>query len=142
MKKIKRDLPPEEGSGIACGGRVPVLGPAAAKRIAKLASRLRAMRHELEDEFSHASNELGGERSTSAPEDSAATQTSDLMASSTMRHISLRLREIDAALERIADGTFGRCSECGERIPESRLAANPLAARCIPCQQAAEKRRR
>ncbi len=41
------------------------------------------------------------------------------------------LTEIDAALQRIADGGYGRCEVCGEAIPEERLQARPTARTCI-----------
>lgn len=43
------------------------------------------------------------------------------------------LRAIDAALGRIASGTFGRCVRCGMAISERRLAAVPQAALCEAC---------
>ncbi len=48
------------------------------------------------------------------------------------------LAEIEAALTRVADGTYGACVECGEPIPYARLAASPSAARCIGCQERLE----
>ncbi|MBL8212475.1 MAG: TraR/DksA family transcriptional regulator [Bryobacterales bacterium] len=45
------------------------------------------------------------------------------------------LRDIRAAIERMREGTFGRCSECGEMIAPRRLAALPWASYCIRCQQ-------
>jgi DnaK suppressor protein len=42
-----------------------------------------------------------------------------------------RLEEIDAALDRVAAGTYGRCVVCGEPIPAARLAARPFAATCL-----------
>ncbi len=42
-----------------------------------------------------------------------------------------RLVEIDAALHRVAAGTYGVCAVCGEPIPAARLAARPFATRCI-----------
>src|ERR1700690_153055 len=41
-----------------------------------------------------------------------------------------RLRKIDSALAKIADGTFGTCEECGEAIAEKRLAFNPQFITC------------
>jgi len=41
-----------------------------------------------------------------------------------------RLDEIDAALARVADGTYGVCEMCGERIPAGRLEARPVARTC------------
>jgi DnaK suppressor protein len=48
------------------------------------------------------------------------------------------LRKIDAALQRIATGTYGQCVDCGCTISEARLRATPDAARCIDCQRSAE----
>jgi DnaK suppressor protein len=42
-----------------------------------------------------------------------------------------RLADIDAALERVAAGTYGRCVVCGTPIPEPRLQARPFAATCL-----------
>lgn len=51
------------------------------------------------------------------------------------------LRDIDAALERIRIGSYGKCVVCGTVIPEARLAAYPTAKRCLPCQRDHEKAR-
>lgn len=51
---------------------------------------------------------------------------------------SRRLRSIENALERAAEGTLERCERCGERIPEARLRAAPGATLCIRCGRAAE----
>ena len=48
------------------------------------------------------------------------------------------LREIDDALERIDDGTFGTCEQCQKRIRKVRLNALPHARYCIECQRAQE----
>lgn len=48
------------------------------------------------------------------------------------------LREVDAALLRIKDGTYGECVDCGKDIPLPRLSANPSASRCIACQERIE----
>ena len=48
------------------------------------------------------------------------------------------LSEIEAALARLADGTFGTCVECAAPIPFARLHASPSAARCIACQERLE----
>ncbi len=43
------------------------------------------------------------------------------------------LGRIEAALERIEDGTYGTCEECGVKIPKKRLNAIPFAAMCVKC---------
>jgi DnaK suppressor protein len=49
------------------------------------------------------------------------------------------LVEIDAALERIDDGTYGLCSNCGRPIGEERLEAVPYATLCIDDRRAQER---
>ena len=50
------------------------------------------------------------------------------------------LKKIEALIRRIAeDEEFGRCEECGKRIPEERLLIVPEATRCVPCQKEMEK---
>ena len=48
--------------------------------------------------------------------------------------------EIDRALARIDDGTYGQCEWCGQEISEARLEALPSAALCITCQGKQERR--
>lgn len=43
--------------------------------------------------------------------------------------------DIEAALKRIDDGTYGRCVDCGQPIPDERLEARPEAARCMVDQE-------
>jgi DnaK suppressor protein len=47
------------------------------------------------------------------------------------------VEEIDAALDRIAAGTYGTCLHCGLAIAEERLEHRPFAAACVACQQTA-----
>ena len=42
--------------------------------------------------------------------------------------------EIDTALARIADGTYGTCEQCGKSIPKERLRAIPYATLCVQCK--------
>lgn len=48
------------------------------------------------------------------------------------------LDEVEAALLRVADQSYGACMDCGEVIPRARLEANPAAVRCVPCQEKVE----
>lgn len=50
-----------------------------------------------------------------------------------------KLAEIDEALERIKNGSYGFCEECGEPIGEGRLLALPFARVCIDCKSKDEK---
>jgi RNA polymerase-binding transcription factor DksA len=44
-----------------------------------------------------------------------------------------RVAELDDALGRVSDGTYGTCTQCGEPIAAERLVARPAAATCIAC---------
>jgi len=44
-----------------------------------------------------------------------------------------RLREIDKALDKIKNNTYGKCEKCGKEISEQRLVAYPEAAECVKC---------
>lgn len=50
------------------------------------------------------------------------------------------LRDIDAAIERVNDGTYGMCGDCEEPISPRRLAAIPWATLCVRCQENADRR--
>jgi RNA polymerase-binding transcription factor DksA len=43
------------------------------------------------------------------------------------------LAELDAAEQRLAAGSYGRCARCGEPIGDERLAARPAARTCVSC---------
>ena len=49
------------------------------------------------------------------------------------------LREIDAALQRIEDGTYGICEEDGSPIPKARLRVIPWARLCVDCKRKLEE---
>lgn len=51
------------------------------------------------------------------------------LAAAARRHLA----EVDAALDRLAHGGYGRCERCGGAIPTARLEARPDARRCVPC---------
>ena len=50
-----------------------------------------------------------------------------------------RLHDIDAALQLIKDGTFGKCTACGCEISEARLEAVPSALYCVSCEEKRER---
>ena len=49
-------------------------------------------------------------------------------------HETAELVAIEAALQRLAQGGYGQCLDCGVALPEARLQACPTALRCTPCQ--------
>jgi DnaK suppressor protein len=82
------------------------------------------------DETTYQDNHLGD----------VATATFDREMASTLEDNSTHvLNEIDAALGRIDDGTFGTCSSCGEAIGMERLEALPWATLCIEDKRKQER---
>ncbi len=49
------------------------------------------------------------------------------------------LHEVNAALQRMKDGDYGECADCGESIELARLHAVPWATHCLSCQEQTEK---
>lgn len=57
-----------------------------------------------------------------------------------LQHDEKTMREIVNALDRIKDGSYGRCLACQSWIRKTRLSAVPHAPNCIDCQRATEAR--
>jgi len=51
----------------------------------------------------------------------------------------MRLRDVDESLDRIENGTYGVCEDCGEPIGLKRLEVKPVAKYCVPCKTKLEK---
>ncbi len=55
-----------------------------------------------------------------------------------MENESGQIREIEEALERIKEGTYGFCEGCRKKIPRERLRAIPYARLCVDCKKKEE----
>jgi DnaK suppressor protein len=55
------------------------------------------------------------------------------MAQATIERRRVEISQIDAAFQRMEEGEFGYCVECGEDIAPKRLELNPAIARCVDC---------
>lgn len=84
-------------------------------------------------------SELHGETSGDIL-DVAADTVQDEINSRLLEVESDELRAIDSAIERMNDGSYGKCQDCGKPIPLRRLQAVPYVVDCIDCRRAAEKR--
>lgn len=78
-----------------------------------------------EDEFDNASHYF--------PEEEADQVEAHDVELSVGKTLENDIAEIDAALERIANGTYGTCEACGKAIEEARLEANPAARTHTTC---------
>lgn len=58
---------------------------------------------------------------------------------SILEHVDAQLADVDRALGRLEQGTYGTCEACGRRIDDDRLRARPAARFCIDDQQIAER---
>lgn len=103
------------------------------QRLAQLQQELAAVQKEREQ---HA------EDTEDLPREPDANQSRDTI-DREVRHAELlrdqqELQAVKAALQRIADGSYGECVSCGKNVAVPRLQASPAAARCIDCQTKAE----
>ena len=79
---------------------------------------------------------------TRMPSDMAELGTDNFDQELTLRLLGSEkdaLDQIDGALKRIEDGSFGYCEKCGMKIPKLRLEAIPYAALCVQCASRQEQ---
>jgi len=73
--------------------------------------------------------------------DIATEMMEKMMSTLVSSNYESNLERIDAALERLQEGQFGKCVVCGTEIPLPRLEALPFTLYCINCQKEIEKNR-
>ena len=61
------------------------------------------------------------------------------MAKANRQAAQVRLRQLEAALKRTEEGTYGRCLDCDEPVGRARLEVRPEAFLCIDCQEERER---
>lgn len=106
-----------------------------------LRERLQGLKADVNDRLQQTSSqglqELNGTVGDTGDE-SVAHMMTDLSLSAATRDVN-ELREVEHALRRIVDGTYGECVDCGGDIDYERLKAYPTAMRCVTCQTQHEK---
>jgi len=106
-----------------------------------LEHRYLALREEIRQELLDSDNEhyidLAGQVHD-LEEESVADLLIDLDLAIIDLHVA-EIREIDAALMRLAREEFGICADCADEIERERLQAQPIARRCSPCQSNFER---
>jgi DnaK suppressor protein len=109
--------------------------------------RLIDLRHELVGVRDRLAED---ERGLEGGDDFAETDTGDMsqsifdreMDASVEEGIERRLGEVERALQKVEEGTYGVCDDTGEEIPRGRLEAVPEAIRTVEAQQRFERERR
>jgi DnaK suppressor protein len=102
----------------------------------RLQNRFEELRRGVQEQVLRSDNEhftdVAGE--VHDPEEaSVAHLVVDLDLANIDRHVQ-EIRDVEAALLRLARGEYGICLDCEQPIPIARLEANPTAERCISCQ--------
>jgi RNA polymerase-binding protein DksA len=113
----------------------------------KIRAALSDRRDELKTEYDQTLSEIAElqrDRLTdSAGDDQADTGTKTFEREqeiSLANSILERITQVERALERLDEGTYGWCERCGSAIPVERLAAFPSATLCVTCKQLEERR--
>ncbi len=88
-----------------------------------LQTRIGSIEADVSQEHSHDWSEQAQERENDEEIDAIGNETRTM------------LNNIDAALKRIDDGSYGSCASCGGDIAAERLAAIPEAINCVNCSQ-------
>jgi DnaK suppressor protein len=130
----------------------------AAKAPAKRGTRTAAEAQQIRDALDERLGELRGEYDQTVSEiaemqrdrltDSAGDDQADTGTKTFEREqeISLannileRITQVERAVERLEEGSYGWCERCGNAIPVERLAAFPSATLCVTCKQLEERR--
>ena len=123
--------------------------PSTAAKPAKMSKKeLEKYRRLLDDKKASLSQEIAKTRSAEEETTEESTQDiADKAVSSYTREFLYSLTDgergtllqIDEALVRVDEGSYGFCTNCGQPMAEKRLTAVPWAPYCVDCQELAEK---
>ena len=113
-------------------------------QIDELKQLLLARRAELQAQMEQNRANLAPAEKTAA----SVSQDDNVRLANQMREVDSRLTafdraelaRIDQALERMTDGSYGYCGECGCLIPFERLKAEPMTQHCVPCKSRWEQK--
>ena len=91
------------------------------QRLAQMQSRLASIKRDVTQSHSGDSAEQAQERENDEVVDAIGNETAQ------------SIRDLQAALVRLEEGTYGQCQNCGADIAEARLEAIPEARHCLKC---------
>jgi RNA polymerase-binding transcription factor DksA len=78
--------------------------------------------------------DLGRSHSADFAEQASERQNDEVLAA-LLAESEEALRQVERARERLRDGSYGHCRQCGEAIGQARLAAMPMAEHCLKCAE-------
>jgi DnaK suppressor protein len=123
--------------GVSCGGTVTLTD----SQLRELRAGLVAERERLLGRAREVVEVDARELEPGDRQDIAQTETTRAAVVSLSRQDQARLREVEDALARMDDGSYGVCEESGEPIPFGRLAAEPTARYTLEAQELLERER-
>src|SRR6476646_2848411 len=147
IRRSKRDahLPGREGPSRKETLSMPTTTARAARMPKKALEKYRKLLHEKKTALlaelaktKHAEEETTEESTQDIADRAVSSYTREFLYSlnDTARNT---MQQIDQALSRIEDGTYGLCLNCGSPMNEKRLTAIPWSRHCLECQELAEK---
>jgi phage/conjugal plasmid C-4 type zinc finger TraR family protein len=98
------------------------------------ANLLRGLKAALEESGQTQYAAVLGKSSGDSADEALAVTLGDL-AAARMDHEVRALQAMEAAAARLDSPDFGQCDDCGANIPAARLLVNPMATRCVACQE-------
>ena len=98
-------------------------------------ARLEAELAELEDRLSRSSRDLSEPPDPDSSERAVQMEDDDALEGQAAL-VAQEIASVRRALERIEDGSYGTCANCGDEISDKRLEVRPEAALCIDCASA------
>ena len=111
------------------------------QRYEELRTILEDRRREIQSEVQSRMKDVRADTGQAGVVDDVETSESDIQDEIEFALIQMKaetLHRINEALERLEEGSYGRCFECGEEIEPRRLRALPFAVRCKDCEEARE----
>jgi len=102
-----------------------------------LEARRRELQHDLGVKLRDVREHSGYEGEMRGGLDAAETSDVDLRQDIDIALLEMKaeaLRQLQAALARLASGAYGQCAECGAEISQNRLTVLPFALRCRTCE--------
>jgi RNA polymerase-binding transcription factor DksA len=110
-----------------------IVPPGLAQQLRERQAELQARLMRLEDE-AQAWDEDSRPRYSNHPADEAVDLLDRAGRDAVARVLLDDMAQVDRALDRLANGSYGLCDDCGQLIPPKRLEARPTATLCVTCQ--------